>query len=297
MSWHEVLLGLKLNQVGLLAAITVALTCAYLGVYVVLKRIVFVGMGLAQVSAAGIALAFLAGPWLAGQAHRYVHAGTPLRHVGFCFEWLAVRPVLVSFVLTLGGVWLFARHSRSRTLPRDSIIGAGYVAAYALTLLFILRSAKGMDDVRELLDGSVLASTGADVALMACVFGGVLALHAAFYKQLLFVAFDPEAAEARGYRVGRWELLFYVTLGLTITVAIRHAGMLSVFSYLVLPAMTGLTAARRMGSAILVALASALASAVGGFVLALKWDLPLSPPSIAVGLGLLLAVSVFRRSA
>lgn len=295
MSWSDVWIGLKLNQVGVATAALVAVTCAYLGVYVVLRRIVFVGMSLAQVSAAGIALAFLIGPWLAEAAHRNIHSAPPFISIGVCLEWVAVRPLVVSLAVTLVGVWLFARHSQSRILPRDSIIGAGYVTAYALTLVFILRSPKGLEEVRELLDGSVITSTGSDLLFLTIVFGLILGQLALFSRQHLLVAFDPESAAARGYRVQAWDLLFYVSLGLTITVAMRHAGILSVFSYLVIPAMTGLVAARRMAPVVTVALLSAAVSASLGFVFALKWDLPLSPPSIAVGLALLALVGLIRR--
>lgn len=295
MSWHDVWLGLQLNWLGLIAAVAVAVTCAYLGVFVVLRRIVFVGLALAQVSGAGVALAFLLGPAIAALGHQYVHSLPPFHHIGVCLEWLAIRPIVISLVLTLIGTWLLARQSWTQRLPKDSIIGAGYVTAYALTLIFILKSPKGLEEVRELLDGSVLTASASDVVLMMTIFGVVLGIHGLLYKQLLFVSFDPESAAAQGYRVPSWELLFYVTLGVTITVAMIYAGILAAFAYMVIPPIVGLVSGGRMGSVIAVAVTAAITSAIIGFVLALKWDLPLSPPTIGTGLLLALVASFLRR--
>jgi len=295
MSAGEVWQGIVLNWIPLMAGSLVALTCAYMGVFVVLRRIVFVGLALAQVSGAGVALAFLVGPSLATLAHNYAHSWLLPRLGGVCLEWIAIRPIVMALLLTFLGVWLFARHSWSPTLPRDSVIGAGYVAAYGLTLLFILKSPKGMEDVRELLDGNVLTVMPSDLTVLVGVFGCVFLVHLLLYRQLLFVAFDPEAAAAQGYVVPRWELLFYGTLGVTITVAMLYAGILAVFAYMVIPPLVGLTAGQHMRGVISIAVASALVISVAGFILALRWDLPLSPPTIGVGLGLLALSALGRR--
>jgi len=295
MSTEDFLIGLQLNSLGIVGSVLVAATCAFLGVYVVLKRVVFVGVSLAQISSAGIALAFLVGPWLASVAHETIHSTPPFNAVGICFEWLAVRPVAVSLFVTFLAVLLFAHQSSSRTLPREASIGIGYVLASALSLLFILRSAKGMEDVRELLDGSVVALSSADLWLMGTVFAAVAAVHVLCYKQFLFVSFDGEMAASRGYSVAKWEMLFYSTLGATIAVAIQKAGLLSVFAMMLLPAATGLVACRRMVGVFTVAVASAVVSASVGFALALVWDLPVSPPSIGTAAVLLLGAYLLRR--
>lgn len=295
MSWSEVYQGLILNHWGLLAAMLVALVCAYLGVFVLLKRIVFVGLALAQISSAGIALAFLVGPSLAALADRYIHGTGIEHHAGHCLFWIAVRPMFFSLAVTVLGVLLLARFSLARTFPRDSAVGAVYAVAYGLTLLFILRSPKGMEDVRELLDGSVLTTSLADLWYLVGLVVGVAVLHGSLFKQHLFVAFDPESAAAQGYRVGVWEVLFYLVLGVSTSIAIQKAGVLMVFAYMVLPPLAGLLAGRRMPSVLAIATASALFSCVAGFILALKWDLPLSPPTIGVALCAVLGAAIISR--
>jgi uncharacterized protein (TIGR03382 family) len=295
MSVDDFLLGLRLNSLGLMVSVMIAATCGFLGVYVVLKRIVFVGVSLAQVSSAGVALAFLIGPLLAAGAHRAIHSTWPFNYLTVCMEWIAVTPMAVSLAVTLAAVVVFAKSSSGRRIPREAVIGIGYVVASALTLLFILRSPKGMEDVRELFDGSVLTVGTGHVAALGAVYAVVILVHTLFFRQILFVSFDPEMAASRGYQVHRWEMLFYLTLGATISVSIQQAGLLSVFSMMLIPAATGLTACRRMLGVIAVAVASAVVSAAVGFALALLWDLPVSPPTIAASAALLGASALVRR--
>jgi len=275
MTWADVAEGLKLNIHGLEAALAIAATCSYIGVYVVLKRIVFVGASLSQISSAGVALAFL---------------------LGASFPLLQRQPLAVSLAVTLVGVFIYSQQTLSRRIPREAIIGIGYLVASALTLIFIVRSPKGLEEVKELLDGNVVMVDTAELHAMMWVFAGVAAVHLLFYKQFLFVSFDPETAATQGFRPRAWELLFYLVLGVTITVAIQYAGLLAVFAYLVIPAVTGLLAARRMVGAFTIAVASAVVSTLVGFALSLKWDLPISPPIIAVSAALLGTVWLARHA-
>jgi ABC-type Mn2+/Zn2+ transport system permease subunit len=270
----DILEGLKLNYLGVLAGGLVAAICACIGVYIVLKRIVFVGASLAQISSAGIALAFL---------------------LGQSVPWIARYPLAVSLVVTLTGVLIYSQQSLSRRIPQESIIGIGYVIASALTLLLIVRSPKGMDEVKELLDGNIITVQQSDLMIMIVVFAAVALLHLLFYKQFLFVSFDPEMAATQGYRTRVWELLFYLALGVTIALAIQYAGLLSVFAYMVIPSVTGLLMARRMPTAFVTAILCAVLSTFLGFCWALYADLPTSPPTIAIAGSILGMVWLSRR--
>lgn len=266
---QELMLGLRLNGSGVLASLLIASVCAYLGLFVVLKRIVFVSVSLAQISSAGIALAFLAGQYL---------------------PWCAGHPLAVSLGVTLVGVLVYSQIGRSRKVPQEATIAIGYLVASALTLMFIVRSPRGMNDVRELLDGNIITTQHSDLIALAAVFAVVAIAMALFHKQLLFVAFDAETAATQGHNPRVWELVFYVVLGTCITLAIRLAGVLAVFSYMVLPPVTGLLLARRMPGALGWAVGSAAVATLAGFCWALRAeDLPTSPPTIAVSAALMAA--------
>jgi len=116
-----------------------------------------------------------------------------------------------------------------------------------------------------------------------------------FYKEFLFVSFDRETARTLGYRVNVWNLLLYFTLGVVIASAMRFAGVLLVFNFLVLPAVIGLLLANTMGGTIAWAVVSAVVAVAVGFSLSIPLDLPTAPAIIAVQGVLVLIAWIMRR--
>jgi ABC-type Mn2+/Zn2+ transport system permease subunit len=257
--WGAVLLFRE----ALYGALLIAVACAAIGVYVVLRRIVFVGAALAQLSSAGIALAV----WLAG-----IGIGGELTH----------HPVAVSLLVTLAGAVFFGLGGGQRaSIPPDATIGVTYAVAAAAGILLIAKASAG--DAHDIfLQGNILGITRTDTLVLLAVTVPVLLVHLAFYKEFLFVSFDRETARTLGYRVGLWNLLLYFTLGLVIAFAMQFAGVMLVFNFLVLPAVTGLLLADGMAGIFTVSLASAVLAALVGFVLSVPFDLPTGPTIIAV---------------
>ena len=247
---------------ALYGALVIGLACSVLGVYVVLRRIVFVGAALAQISSAGIALAlFLAG-------------------FGIEAFGLTSHPVALSLVVTLLAAMLFAGGTQRR-LPPDASIGMAYALAAAIGILLIAKATSG--EAHDIfLSGNILGITRTDTMVLLAVSVPVLLVHVAFYKEFLFVSFDQETARTLGYRVMFWNLLLYFTLGLVIAVAMQFAGVLLVFNFLVLPAVTGLLVSRSMGGMFAVAVGAGLVAAAVGFSLSVPFDLPTGPTIILV---------------
>ena len=259
---------------ALYGALVIAVACSVLGVYVVLRRIVFVGAALAQLSSAGIALSL----WLAG-------AGLGLG--------LGTHPVALSLLLTLGGVVFFAGGGRGR-VPPDATIGVTYAVAAAVGILLIAKAASG--EAHDIfLQGNILGITRADTLVLLAVSVPVLLLHVVFYKELLFVSFDRETARTLGYNVRFWNLLLYLTLGLVIAFAMQFAGVMLVFNFLVLPAVTGLLLARSMRGTFMWSVGAAVAAAVIGFSLSVPFDLP-SGPAISAISGVIAILAWMVRS-
>jgi ABC-type Mn2+/Zn2+ transport system permease subunit len=260
---------------ALYGALVIALACSVLGVWVVLRRIVFVGAALAQLSSAGIALALLLGG---------MGIGGELTH----------HPVAVSLILTLVGAAFFAiGHKERAGIPPDATIGVTYAVAAALGILLIAK-AKGGEAHDIFLQGNILGITSADVLVLLAVTVPVLVLHAVFYKEFLFVSFDRETARTLGYRVALWDQLLYFTFGIVIAYAMQFAGVLLVFNFLVLPAVTGILLARGMAAIFVVAALAGLVASVVGFALSVPLDLPSGPAIIAVS-GIIAALSWIVR--
>ena len=261
---------------ALYGAVVIGVACAALGVYVVLRRIVFVGAALAQLSSMGIALAlFLAGHGIA---------------LG-----VTSHPIALSLVVTLAGVMFFALGGggRPRVSP-DAAIGVTYALAAALGILLIAKASSG--EAHDIfLSGNILGMTRRDtLVLLLAVSAPVLIIHAVFYKEFLFVSFDRETARTLGYNVRFWNLLLYLTIGWVIAFAMQFAGVLLVFNFLVLPAVTGLLLARSMGAAFFWAVAAAFVAAVVGFSISVPFDLPSGPAIIAVSGALALVAWLVR---
>jgi ABC-type Mn2+/Zn2+ transport system permease subunit len=201
---------------------------------------------------------------------------------------LATHPLMLSVVVTMAGVLFFALGGTRARIPPDAVIGVVYAAAGALGILLIAKAVAGeAHDV--FLSGNILGLTRADSLILLAVCAPVLLLHLVFYKEFLFVSFDPETALTLGYRVRAWDLLLYGTIGIVIAFAMQFAGVMLVFNFLVLPAVTGLLLSRGMRGAFGWALGSAVAASTIGFTLSIPFDLPTSPTIIAVSATLTLA--------
>jgi ABC-type Mn2+/Zn2+ transport system permease subunit len=254
-------------QTALVASLIVGAVCAYLGVYVVLRRIVFVGAALAQVSSAGVGLALCVGK----------------------------NPSLVSLILTLGGVAAFSVKSKDRRTTQESLIGIGYAVASALAVLFVAKSAQGEAHMLDVLSGNILTVTPQHIWWMAGAGFIAITLHTLFSKQFMFSMFDSETARTSGIRAGLWDLFFFLILGIIISLAIRLAGTLLVFSFLVVPAVTGLLLSQHLGRIYAIAISAASIATVAGLYASIKMDLPSGPAIVACSFALLAVAWIISR--
>lgn len=246
-------------QTALVAGLVIGAICAYIGVYVVLRRIVFVGAALAQVSSAGVGLAMCMGK----------------------------DPSLVSLALTLGGVAAFSIKTKSRGTTQESLIGVGYAVASALAMLFVARSAQGEAHMLDVLSGNILTVTAGQVWLMVAASLIAFVCMALLHKQFVFSMFDPETAQASGTRAGWWDLLFFLILGVIISLAIRLVGTLLVFALLVIPAVTGMLLSQNLGRITAMAVGAASLATVAGMYASVRMDLPSGPAIVACSFALL----------
>lgn len=250
------------------AALLVALACSVVGVWVVLRRVAFVGIATAQVAGAGVSLAFL----------------------------LGFAPLPASVVSALLGVLLFAFAREPARAPRDAIVGVAFAVSSALAVLFVARSSAELDQVEHIIYGSLLFTTGAQVKLLAAGTAAVVALNAAFAKEFAMISFDSDTAETLGVRTGAFTALLFLCIGAVIALAISVAGSLVTFAFLILPPLNGLLLSDRLGRVFQVSIATALASALGGVLVSIAFDFPTGPAIVVcagavTGLAAIAAVS------
>ena len=245
--------GLEFVRTAAVAGAAAAVGLGVLGVYVVLKRVVFVGLSLANLATLGAAVALI----LAWPLH------------------------LVAIVTALAGAAALALAVTPRRIPAESLVGWIFALSSAGTVLVLAKSSSDADAMR-LLFGNVLAINRFEAGLLVGIAGVVVAIHALFAKRFVLVVFDPETARAAGISTVGWTLLLYLTIGGTTAAAVHETGALLAFAFLTLPAMAALLVTRRLATAFLAAAAIAVAAALAGLALSFEWDLPTGPLTVAL---------------
>src|SRR3954447_10396808 len=248
----------------------------YLGLHVVQRGIIFIDIAMAQMASLGICLALLLG-----------------REPD---DW---GTLVIALVVTLLAAGLFAMTGKRATaVPQEAIIGITYVVAAAVSVLMLSRSAHGNEEIRNMLVGDITVVRADEVWRCFAVFAVVGIVHFLLRKSFLLVSFERERAYEAGLRVRWWDFLFYALFGLVVTIFVRVAGVLLVFSYLIVPAAVAITLTRRIALRLLIGWLVSLIGGIAGLYLSFYGDFP-SGAAIVCTFGVLLVLvailTLFRR--
>ncbi len=258
---------LELLWVPFLACLVLTAIHVYLGLHVLARGVIFVDLALAQVAGLGVTVAFLAGHPIQSEAA----------------YWYALA-------FAVGGAALFSltRAERGR-LPQEAIIGIVYAVSAALAVLVVDRAPQGAEHIKQLLVGDVLTVSPSEVGRLALLYAVIGLLHVLMRRPLLEISFDAEGAVSRRRAVRWWDFAFYVTFGVVVTSSVRIAGVLLVFSYLIVPAAVGALATRSVSHRLLLGWALGALVSAGGLWASFAWDLPTGAAIVAT-FGALMAV-------
>ena len=239
----------------LLAGLVLTSIHAYFGLHVLARGVVFVDLSLAQVAALGLTAAILAGHSVQSEA-------------GY---WYALA-------FAIAGAVLFAlARPYEKWLQQEAVIGIVYAVSASLGVLALDRAPQGAEHIKQLLIGSILTVTPQEVGHVALLYGAIGAVHFIFRQPLFEVSFDPLLAAARRRRVFLWDVVFYGSFALVVTSSVRIAGVLLVFSYLIVPAaLAGLFAAGLRQRLVLAWVLGGTLT-VAGLYASWTWDLPTGP--------------------
>ena len=204
---------------------------AYLGLHVIAREVVFVDIALAQIAALGATAAFL---W------------------GYDLESWGSYVFGLSFTI-LGATVFALTRSRERRVSQEAVIGVVYAVSAAAAVLVADRTPHGAEHLRSMLVGSILAVRGSEVFKVACLYSVIGLFHWLCRRPFLLISTDPDKAYEDGWRVRGWDFLFYASFGVVVTSSVRVAGVLLVFSYLIVPTLAanllGGSVARRLAVA------------------------------------------------
>jgi ABC-type Mn2+/Zn2+ transport system permease subunit len=263
-------------------SLLVGLICPLVGVYLMLRRLIFMGVALPQISSCGIAFAFALQAWgVLPHMHDEEHG---LAFIG-------------STLFTLPTILLLSLLARRGGGSVEGRLGMVYVLAGAWSILLLVTNPLGEHGLLDMLKGEIIAVSDADLRQTVTTFAIVVVLFFLFRKEFLLVSFDREMAVTIKKNVLFWDALLFVLIGLAISMAVLSVGPLVTFGFLLIPPHIAHLFARNMKQFAIIASAVGGISAFIGFCLAYRWDFPVGPTDIAllgVGYGLAFAVKFVR---
>lgn len=231
--------------------------CGFLGVYVVLRRIVFVGAMLSQVSSFGVALAF------------YLQGFSALS----LFQSL-IDPFALSLVMTGAAALFFALNRVFFRISQEGVIGFGYLLASGIVVIIADRITHEAHDIADILFGSAVVVDPKEVYIVPAVAIVAILIHWIFFKDFIFVSFDPETARLFKYPVRILNTVLLLTVGVVIAVTTRALGALPVFALAVLPPITALFLTERLTLVFIFSIMIGILSAVFGYFFSFVLSLP-----------------------
>lgn len=249
---------------SLLAAALVGGLCSVIGVFVVLRGLAFAGAGTSHAAFAGVALGYLMG-------------------------W---PPMLLAVLFGLTTVWTTGWMEEQGRMKLDVSIGILYTTTMALGILFIGLMKTYNAEVYGYLFGSVLSVTNEELALIGTLGVLVIGLLLLFAKELYFIAFDQEMAEASGIPARPIFFLLLTLVALTVVVSLKTVGAILVFAMILIPASTAYQLTHSLMALTLYSVTIGVVTAVTGVLISAIWDIP-SGPAIVLLATTLFFLSVF----
>ena len=237
----------------------------YFGIEVLRRKVIFVDLALAQIAALGTTVAFMLGHSMQGHAAYF-----------YSLAFTLAAAVLLSVTRRL-----------STRLPQEALIGVTYVVAAAAAMLLIDRAPQGAEHLKQILTGNILTSGTDELLTVVPLYLAVGLLHALLRRRIL-------AADG----AWTWELVFYASFGVVVTSSVALAGVLLVFSFLIIPACIGVLYADRLGSQLAIGWITGTLASVAGLAGSYLLDLP-TGAAMVCGFGIVLALAgcvyPFRR--
>jgi ABC-type Mn2+/Zn2+ transport system permease subunit len=241
-------------RLAVAASIATGASLGILGVYLVMRRVVFLGLVLANVATLGAAIAAAIG-------------------------W---PPEFVSLAAAVGAAAALGEVDASNRISAESLMGWAYAAASSATVLILSQVAGGSTDTMHLLFGNVLAVPATHVMGLTALAGAVILGQLLLMPRFVLVTFDPEAARIAGVNTRLWSLSLNVSIGVVSSAAVHEIGALSTFALLSLPAMAALLLTASIRSAFMVAAGLGITVPVLALALSFYLDLPAGPACVAL---------------
>jgi len=246
----------------------------YLGIHVVARGVIFVDLALAQMAALGSVLVL------------FVPTLDPHGKEAYA----------LSLATTLLGAALFATgRLKKQVVPQEAIIGIIYAVSSAMALLLLSKApSHAAEETKHMLVGRLLDVENIEVWKMAGLYAAIGLFHWVFRRQFLQISLHPDFAQEQGMAVRRWDFLFYASFGMVVTSSVHVAGVLLVFSYLIVPAVCATLLARNIGTRLVIGWTIGFLASVLGLFFSVVFDVSSGESVVTTFGGLLLIVALLR---
>jgi zinc/manganese transport system permease protein len=245
--WMEALQFLVYPFLG---CVILILIHAYFGIHILERGVIFLDLSLAQFIAVGIALSFLMGD---NSSTRYLYA--------------TAFAVLGAFILS------FSKRT-AHFVNIEAFIGVLYVFSFAASILFLDRTPHGLEEFKSILNGNILWMTREDLLKASLLYAGIGCFHLLFWKNFIALSYGG----GKGFL---WEFLFFLSFAFVLVSSVQVAGILQVFSFLVIPALIGRLYTKDPVKILLNGWLIGLAVSLFGVSLSYELDIPTAPLIVA----------------
>jgi zinc/manganese transport system permease protein len=233
-----------------LGCLVLVLIHAYFGIHILERGVIFLDLSLAQFIAVGIAFSFFMG------------------------DNVSVRYIYAAVFAVLGASILSFSKQIARYVNIEAFIGVLYVFSFAMSILILDRTAHGLEEFKSILNGNILWLTPADVLKASLLYAAIGALHVLFWNRFISLSYGKRTSFL-------WEFLFFVTFAFVLVSSVQIAGILQVFSFLVIPALIGRLYTRNPIKILLKGWGIGLLVSLFGVSLSFKLDIPTAPLIVA----------------
>jgi zinc/manganese transport system permease protein len=248
---------------------------AYLGVHVVERGVIFVDLSLAQIAALGTTVALLAG--------FDVHSTTS-------YFWS------LGFTIVGAAIFALTKVKRETRIPQEAIIGIVYAVSAAAAILVMSKAPQETEHLKDMLVGNILAVNWYTVIKTAALYSLVGLFHFIFRKKFLAISVGSHTRtnDAEVTNLKFWDFLFYTSFGFVVTSSVAIAGVLLVFSYLIVPSVAAMLFATSIGKRLAIGWSMGALVTLLGVLASFKLDLP-TGATIVCTFGIALSLMAIAR--
>lgn len=252
-----------------LACVLMSMILGYLGVHVLKREVIFIDIALAQIAAVGSIAAHLAFG---------VHGDSPLAY-GCSFGCVLLAAAFYAVI-----------RNKVVQISLEAIIGISYALAAAAALFLVGIAAGGHIHIQHILSGSLLWTSWRDIIISLLVYSAAGFCFYVIRKPVTEISDNYQNSLNKGARVIFWDFVFYMVLGVVITLSVRIGGVVVVFAYLIIPATISSTFSSKLSLELIMVWTAAIAASLAGLLFAYYLDFSIGP-AVALFLGVELIIA------